>query len=189
MTDRAATSKNAAKSARLVWVLVLLGLATGALTIWTVWSTLGEIRGQRAMLRQTEDGVGRLDERLGRGFTEVQSTMLEELSNKSAAGWSSDSIGLMTKSLDDFDGSMHNPEVAADIKAMHEFVVALKQLLDECAAWNHSSAVETASLADRKKTAETTITDFRAALSSAEGRRRLALAAKVRQYRKLSGKP
>jgi hypothetical protein len=154
-----------------------------------VHSVLSTIRAQRAQLNQTQNAIDGLDAGMSRGFAEAQGT-------NPAAACRAD-IVRQRRRRHQFDGQharwprQITPQRRGDAKRhcdaglLHD----LKALRDQCGAWNHEYVAAQTDLVDRKKAVDASVLAIRAALSSAEGRERLALAAKVRRFHKLSGEP
>jgi PAS domain S-box-containing protein len=181
--------KNATQAARLVWLLVLLGLGAGGFSLCVVRRALTNIREQKVRLVRTQDAIDDLATEVTRGFAEAQSEIEQLLAAQLGPGKSSDWIEQITRSLDKFSASMQISEVAPGLSEMKAFLADMKTLRGECAEWNKKYKDRLLKLAERKNAADTELRSMRAALSSADGRQRLELAARIRRFYKLSGKP
>src|SRR5689334_13433049 len=117
--------KNPAKAARLVWLIVLLGLGSGVVTLCAVRAALSNIREQRTRLAKLHEAVDQLDNEMGRGFAEAHGEIQQLLTLQ--ADWlaSGQWLGRMTRSLDTFNLATNNADVAKAINRMRAFLTDL----------------------------------------------------------------
>jgi PAS domain S-box-containing protein len=182
-------TRSAAKSARLVWLIVLLGLGTGGVTLCIVRAALNGIRAQRTQLIAMQDAVNDLSNDIGHGFDETSIQLQRLLAGQAETAPSQERIASINVSLSKFGHSQSGYEIETVVKQAQTFLINLKALRDECADWNTKNGTNLAKLAENKKAVDGDVLQMRAALSSAEGRRGLALVGKIRHFRKLTGQP
>src|SRR5262245_40687132 len=167
-----AGEKSANKSAHLVWLLVLLGLATGACTLFLVRTVLNEIRAGRAELNHTQNAIDGLDAGMTRGFTEAQEQIQQLLAAQQPNSSSSDGIEVMVSALNDLERSLQNPEITPSVAGMKHLLADLSGLRTRCTQWNTEYLAVQTDLTERKKAVDASVVAIRAALSTAEGRER-----------------
>jgi PAS domain S-box-containing protein len=186
---RTTRPQSAKKSARLVWLIVLLGVGTAGVTLCLVRAALNGIRVQRIQLSAMQDAVDDLSNDIGHGFDEISVELQRLLAGQSEAAPTQQRLGSMEASLTHFNASQHGIDVGSVVKQTQTFLTNLKSLRDQCTDWNAKNATNLAKLTDNKKAVENSMIQMRAALSSAEGRAGLKLVGKIRHFRKMTGQP
>ena len=178
---------SAAKSARLVWLIVLLGLGTGGVTLYVVRGILNEIRVQRTQQIAMQDAVGKLSNDIGHGFDEISIQLQRLLAGQTETVPTQQRLDTMEASLRYFSDSQHGIETGPVVKQTQGFLTNLNSLRGQCTDWNTKNATNVAELTENKKAVEGSVLQMRAALSSAEGREGLKLVGKIRHFRKMTG--
>jgi PAS domain S-box-containing protein len=179
--------RNVARSAYTVWLVVLLGLAAGAFTLCVVGVALSETRERRTQLARTERAIDELDTQVGQAFNDAQVEIQQLLTGRETAASTGDWLRAINLALNRFGDVTDSPDVARAMTETSAFFAELASLRNRCIDWNTEYLATQSRLAERAKMAEASLGDMRAALSSAEGRQRLNLAAAIRQFHRLSG--
>src|ERR1019366_4742252 len=178
---------SAAKSARLVWFIVLLGLGTGGVTLYVVRGILNEIRVQRTQQIAMQDAVGKLSNDIGHGFDEISIQLQRLLAGQTETVPTQQRLDTMEASRRYFSDSQHGIETGPVVKQTQTFLTHLNSLRGQCTDWNTKNATNVAELTENKKAVEGSVLQMRAALSSAEGSEGLKLVGKIRHFRKMTG--
>jgi len=181
--------RGSARSARTVWLLVMLGLGTSLFTLFVVWTVLVGIRDQRTRLATAHNVTHDKAAELSQDFTRLQDEIRQSLAGAADPVTRIDWTGKMGTALDHYSRVVNSSEIAPVVAEVGTYLQDLESLRQRAGGWAAENRGLQARLADRKKDVESALLAMRAVLSSADGRQRLTLAAKIRQFRKLDGKP
>lgn len=179
-------STSPARAARLIWLIVFLGLITSAFTLVMVRAALAGIAAQRLSLAAASNDVGSLSTQIDRIYTESEQTVQQDLALRQPSGRDRPEFNAVTGMLDSFVKSLVGQSAGWRIKEIRSFLTGLKLLDDQCAAWHQRYGQCQTALDDRKKEVDASLLGLTASLGRVEGRQRLDLALQVRKFRKLS---
>src|SRR5687767_2367488 len=141
-----ARDKSAPRASSLVWLLVLLGLATGAFTLFVVWNTLGDLRAQRMKFTHLQDVITSLSTNLSRTYGETQTNMHHHLSGEADNTPDMRPIDQMVRLLDTFNETIRSSDISPAVTEMKAAVRNLGILHEQCLVWSKEYAVMQASL-------------------------------------------
>src|SRR5947209_8765689 len=150
--------KNPAHAAGLVWLIVLLGLGTGVITLFAVRGVLDNIHEQRTRLAKIHDAADRLDNMLDRGFAEAHAQMQDLLAlGDNKGGSPTEWLVGMNGSLGAFTKSIDSLEVAHNVGRMKRFLKELEVDWRECAGWSDEYRACQVGVAEKQKQIEVSL--------------------------------
>lgn len=181
-----APKRHSDQSSRLVWLIVLIGLLTSVCTLIGVRQIARLMGEQRAELNTTRDSIDDLSVRINHGFVAVIDSVRRQLQEE--PGITIDkAMTTVTEELKRFDQSSHADLMKPGMDRIRDFFVELGLFHDYCARWSMRSRSISTSIETQERRLAASFVAMRAALTSAEGRRRLELASQIRSFRKLEG--
>jgi signal transduction histidine kinase/CheY-like chemotaxis protein len=181
-----APSAVGSKAARLLWAFVILGLGTAACTLYLVHRVLSGIAVERARVSSVGDATRLLTAEFSMGTSAQQTDLHQLLAGQELSD--GDGVERMKSLLREFKTTVAGEELKSSVTTLEGFLGDLSVTRTRCAAWRQEFTDLVSSLTEMQKQSETGVRDMCAVLNSADGRQRLQLAAKIRRFRKLSGK-
>jgi Amt family ammonium transporter len=173
------------KAARRVWSLAILSVATAAFTLLAVHEALSDIRRQRRQVAAIGDSTQALVAMFSLSTVQQQTNLRATLDGQSTERV--DHIAQMRAALDRFKASTRAAELQPGIALLETWLTDIDATRRRCDEWSFSNAVLVAAIAESRKQAQTIALGIRQTLESADGRKRLEMAAKIHRFRKLSG--
>ena len=174
---------------KLVWTIAFLGVVVGIVMIGIVFLTLSDIRTERENLDAIQADITHLltslDPHLTLGREELRA-LLEHRPHKDMQGnWAEELKEIVSGSIQGDIAA--NPAIRQALRDFQENLVVLKDVWKRCSRWSEEHAEVRIEFPKAQKAVDSCVRDLRAAISSIEGRQRLAYAIQIQRYLKTKG--
>jgi PAS domain S-box-containing protein len=176
-----------ARAARLIWLIVLLGLVTSAFTLVMVRAALAGIAAQRSRVAAAVNDLDALSTQIDRSYADAEDAMQRHLALQQRAGSDTLEFDAASRMLSALGASPGGAEAAQGMQAIAALLAGLQSLDGQCVAWSRQYRECQAALEERKREVDQSLFGLTSALGQAEGRQHLDLALKIRKFRKESG--
>ncbi len=152
-------------------------------TLWIVQVVLSNLHAQRGKLASSENAADQLVDTLGQGFAEAQGDVNHLLAMQPASGRHTDLNESVEKAVAIFAEANEESDVAANTLEMRGLISPIVALRIACKEWQDEVVAIRVAVTERKKQADADLIRLRALVGSEEGRQRLQVAKKIRQFR------
>jgi len=172
---------------KLVWTVAFLGVVVGIIMLAIVFLTLSRIRAERRNLDAIQADITHLftslDPHLTLGREELRALLHQQGSKKEVQGkWGEELRHIVGDSMQGDIAA--NPAIRHALDHFQTDLVILKDVWERCSQWAEAHSEVVTAFPEAQKVVDSAMRDLRAAVSSIEGRQRLAHAIQVQQYLK-----